>query len=153
AVGALPTTPTTGVTVKVAGAPGAAATEFKVLKILEIKADGLPKGGVQQAVIAFQLTLIELETMGLAPEDVSLLHKVGDKWEELPTTFKGVSDGVYSFEGVTDSFSYFAIAGKAPPAVTVEEKAGSLVYWGLGVALVAAVIIGAAVVLKRQGKL
>lgn len=135
---------------QVAAPDAGGATTFHALKIIEVSAPGLPKGGVEKATITFKVTQAELLAMGKTTADIRLLHMVDGKAVPLPTTLVGGpdADGVYTFTAETPSFSYFVIG-----AASVAQATSG--FAGLGIALLilavlAVLAIALVVVMKKK---
>lgn len=123
---------------------------FAVLKVLEIHADGIAKGGVSSAKIGFQLTDAELRALGIAPGDVQMLHQVDGKFVPLETAYLGLSGGVHQFSVLTPSFSYFVIAAKQAPEEVGEAGMSALAFTAIALAVAVLVAVAVALVLKRR---
>lgn len=133
------------------GADGTQTVEqvsFKAMKVLEVHADGLAKGGVAGATIGFHLSNAEMLVMGVKPADVQMLHQVDGKMVPLPTRIVGTTADGVDFEADTPSFSYFVIASRQAAA---DESTGMGALGVTAIVLgIAALVVVAAVVVKRR---
>ncbi len=81
---------------------------------------------VSKATLSFSVRAGYLDSLEVAPEDITLYHEQSDgSWETRETAYLGIKDGYYRYEGMTPSFSMFAIGTTAPSVVVTDTSLDS----------------------------
>ena len=84
----------------------------------------LGDGAIAGATFAFSIRRAYLEELGVAPEGVTLYHRLDGEWETRETEYTDSGETYYRFEGTMPKFSVFALGTGAatiePTAATVD---------------------------------
>jgi PGF-pre-PGF domain-containing protein len=86
------------------------------LRYLNISLENATASDITDAVIQFRIAKSELQ--GMNPSDIALARFANGVWGTLTTSLKGSDADYYAFEAETPGFSYFAVLGLEPAAVT-----------------------------------
>ncbi len=125
-----------------------------VYKYVQIKTDNSTLSSLNKATIKFQVEKSWVSSNGLTKDKVSFYKTEGGSsaWNELSSTFANEDATYYYYTTDVNSFSYFAVGGKAttPTTTTTGTTGGtkaspstsskSVWLWILGVAIVLAII-------------
>lgn len=84
----------------------------------------LGDGAIAGATFAFSIRRAYLDELGVAPEGVTLYHRLDGEWETRETEYTDSGGTYYRFEGTMPKFSVFALGTGAatiePTAATVD---------------------------------
>jgi len=128
----------------------------KVYKYLEIKTENLADK-LKKAMIRIRVEKSWATQNGLTQDSIALFKFVGEKWQELTTTYTEADDGYYYYDVELDSFSYFTIAEterveeEPVEESVIEQITGENLTW-LWVSIGVLLVVGLVVLLILRGK-